>query len=161
METTYKIFLRADNKNIDGSNILYLLFTSNRKLKKTSLGIKVQIKDWDSNKAQVKKSDSDYLRKNKYIRKYGEKARKIMDKYFFDDKFLSIDEFEHNFKNKSFGSESFYEFIENEIQSLIIAQGTKKDYLKQISKLKSFSQELTFSDIDLKFIQNYEYYLST
>jgi integrase len=159
MESTYKIFLKTDNKNIDGSNSLYLLFTSKRILKKISLGIKIQTKDWDEKKIQVKKSDPDFFRKNNYIRKYDEKAKKIVDKYFFENKYLSADEFERNFRNKSFGSESFYEFIENEMQSLIIADGTRKDYLKQISKLKSFRPELVFSDIDFKFIQDYEFYL--
>jgi hypothetical protein len=42
MKTTYKIFFRTDNTNIDGSNTLYLLFTSKRKLKKISLGIKIK-----------------------------------------------------------------------------------------------------------------------
>lgn len=129
MESTYKIFLRADSKNIDGSHSLYLLFTSKRILKKISLGIKIQTKDWDEKKIQVKKSDPDFFRKNNYIRKYDEKAKKIVDKYFFENKYLSADEFERNFRNKSFGSESFYEFIENEMQSLIIADGTRKDYL--------------------------------
>ncbi len=159
MEPTFKIFLRTDNTNMDGSNTLYLLFTSNRRLKKISLGIKMKPKDWDSGKHRVKKSDIEYLRKNKYIRKYQEKAKKIIDKYYFEEKHLSISEFERNFKNKAFGSESFYTFIEDEMQLLIIADGTEKDYQKQISKLKSFRQELTFADIDLKFIQNYEYFL--
>ncbi|OQY01002.1 MAG: hypothetical protein B6I20_08020 [Bacteroidetes bacterium 4572_117] len=101
METTIKIFLRTDNTNIDGSNMLYLLFTSKRKLKKISLGINVKAKDWDANKTKVKKSDIGYLRKNKYLRAYHEKAQKIIDKYFFEDIPLSVNEFERNFKNNS------------------------------------------------------------
>ncbi|NPA44297.1 MAG: hypothetical protein GXO49_02070, partial [Chlorobi bacterium] len=104
---TYKIFLRSDNTNIDGTNTLYLLFTSNRVLKKFSLKINVFKKDWNEQKCIVKKTDADHLRKNKYIRKYSEKAQKIIDTYFFNDKPLSISEFERNFKNTSFGSTSF------------------------------------------------------
>jgi len=159
--STYKIFLRSDNKNIDGTNTLYLLFTSNRVLKKFSLKINVFKKDWNEQKCIVKKTDADHLRKNKYIRKYSEKAQKIIDTYFFNDKPLSISEFERNFKNTSFGSTSFYDFIENEMKTLIIEEGTRKNYLKQISKLKSFKKELLFTDIDLRFLKNYNYFLKT
>ena len=159
MQSTYKIFLRTDNENIDGSHSLYLLFTSNRKLKKIALHIKVKIKDWDEKKFQVKKSDPESFRKNKYIRKYDEKAKTITDNYFFENKLLSVDEFERSFKNNSFGSTCFYEFIENEMKTLIIKDGTIKDYVKQISKLKSFRPDLSFNDIDYKFIQEYDYHL--
>ncbi len=156
MNTTYKIFLRSDNKNIDGTNTVCLLFTSRRKLKKISLRVKVNSKDWNEKKCEVKKSDPEHLRKNKYIRKYEQKVKNIIDKYFLEDRFLSCDEFERNFKNNSFGSKSFYEFVENEVQSLIRADGTFLDYKKQLNKLKEFRSELAFADIDLKFIQDYE-----
>lgn len=156
---TYKLFLRTDNTNIDGSNSLYLLFTSKRKLKKISLDIKVNKKDWNNSKTEVKRTDPDFLRKNKYIRKYDKKAKDIIDKYFFDDKYLSVDEFVRQFKNENFGSISFYDFIETEMETLIISKGTYNNYLKQISKLKSFRTELLFTDIDHKFLNDYDYFL--
>jgi len=159
METTFKIFLRTDNTNIDGSNTLYLLFTSKRKLKKISLKISVKAKDWDNKKNQVRRSDPGHLRKNKYIRLYAEKAQRIIDKYFIDEKYLSIEEFERNFRNKRFSNSSFFEFINDEMTILDISEGTRKNYLKQLAKLKSFRQEISFSDIDLKFIQDYDYFL--
>lgn len=159
MKATFKIFLRTDNKNIDGTFSVYLIFTSNRKLKKISLDIKVKSKNWNEKSKEVKMSDPEHLLKNKYLRKYKQKAQDIIDKFFFEDKFLSIDEFERNFKNNSFGSESFYDFIEEEMKTLLIAEGTRKDYIKQISKLKSFRKNLSFSDIDLKFLQEYEFFL--
>ena len=158
---TYKIFLRADNKNIDGTNTLYLLFTSNRVLKKISLHIKVKNKDWNKTKCIVKKSDPDHLRKNKYILKYSEKARNIIDIYFFKEKSLSVHEFEKSFKNRSFGSKSFYEFFENEMKILDVSKGTLKNYCNQLAKLKSFSKKLYFSDISLKFLKDYNHYLKT
>jgi len=152
---TFKIFLRADNKNIDGSHSLYLLFISNRRLKKISLGIKVKPKDWDEKRCLVKKSDIEFLRKNKYIRKYADKAQSIIDKYFFDDKYLSVSEFEKIFKNNAINSSSFYEFIEEEMKHLTLAPATFKDYNAQLSKLKQFRKELTFNEIDVTFIQDY------
>ena len=152
---TYKIFLRADNVNFDGTKTLYLLFISDRVLKKFSLKIKVYEKDWNEKRREVKKSDIDHIRKNKYIRKYSEKAQKILDDFFFREKPLSIYEFERNFKNESFGSKSFYDFFETEMKTLDVSEGTQKNYIKQISKLKSFQKELMFTDINLKFLKEY------
>jgi site-specific recombinase XerD len=159
MKATFKIFLRPDNQNIDGTNTLYLLFTSRRKLKKISLGIKVHLKDWNEKKCEVKKSDKEFLIKNKYIQKYDQKAKDIINKYFFEDKFLSVNEFERQFKNESFGSTSFYEFVENEVKTSNFSDATIEDYRENTKKLKEFKPELSFSEIDLTFIQEYEQFL--
>ncbi len=159
MKTSIKIFLRPDNTNIDGSRSLYLLFTSQRQLKKIALNIKVMPKDWNASKTEVKRSDIEFLRKNKHIRKYSDKANKIIDEYFFADKNLSADEFERQFKSNLFGNESFYDFIENELKTLDIAEGTRKDYVKQISKLKSFRKTLDFSEIDYNLLKDYDTHL--
>jgi len=159
--STYKIFLRTDNTNIDGTNTVYLLFTSNRILKKISLQISVKKTNWNENKCTVKKSDPKHLFKNQLISKKSLKAKEIINKFLYDEKFLSVDEFERNFKNQSFSSKSFYDFIETEMKTLDISLGTQKNYLKQISKLKSFKKELLFSDIDLIFLNNYNHFLKT
>jgi len=159
--STYKIYTIPYYTNKDGTKSLYLLFTSNRDRKKISLNIRVYPKNWNIKKCEVKKSDIEYKRKNKYIRKYSEKAQKIIDDYFFNDKELSIFEFEKSFKNQSFGSKSFYDFIQTEMKTLDISEGTQKNYLKQISKLKSFKKELLFSNIDVRFLNEYNHFLKT
>jgi len=159
MKTSIKILCRPNFYNSDCSQTLYLRFIVNRTVKLLSLGIKVMPKDWNAVKTEVKRSDTDYLNKNKYIRKYLDKANKIKDEYFFSNKILSVDEFERQFKSNSFGNESFYNFIENELKTLDIAEGTRKDYVKQISKLKSFRKTLNFSEIDYNFLKDYDTHL--
>jgi hypothetical protein len=48
--SSYKIFLRTDRTNSDGTNSLYLLFISGRIVKKFTLKIKVKQKDWNEKK---------------------------------------------------------------------------------------------------------------
>ena len=159
--STYKIFLRTDSKNIDGTHTLYLIFTSNRDKKKFSLGIKVKQKDWNKSKTEVRKSDPDHLFKNKLISIKSLKAKEIINKYRLNEKCLFVNDFERKFKNESFNSNSFFEFIENEMKTLDISKGTQKNYRKQISNLKSYKKDLYFSDINLKFLNNYNHYLKT
>ena len=89
MNATFKIFLRADQTNMDGTSTVCLRLTIKRKLKTFSLKIKVLPKDWNFSRNLVKKSDIDYFRKNKYITKYENKAKNIIDKYFLNDKRLT------------------------------------------------------------------------
>jgi len=161
MKPTIKIFLRADNINLDGTRSVYLRFTVNRKIKNFSLQITTLPKFWNIVKCEIKNGDIEHLRKNKYIRKHKNKAENIIDKYFFDEKFLSIEEFERAFKNNNFNNKSFYDFIESEMKTLDISEGTRKNYIKQISKLKSFRKELYFPEINVKFLNDYDYFLKT
>ena len=84
--STYKIFLRTDRTNSDGTNSLYLLFTSGRVLKKFSLKIQVKQKDWNEKRCEVKKSDPEHLFKNQLISKKSLKAKKIINKFLYDEK---------------------------------------------------------------------------
>jgi integrase/recombinase XerC len=159
--SSYKIFLRTDRTNSDGTNSLYLLFISGRIVKKFTLKIKVKQKDWNEKKCEVKKSDPDHLFKNQLISKKSLKAKEIINKFLYDEKPLSVYEFERNFNNQTFNSNSFYDFFKTEMKTLDVSEGTQKNYLKQLSKLKSFKKELYFSDINLKFLKEYNHFLKT
>ncbi len=99
--------------------------------------------------------------KNQLISKKSLKAKEIINKFLYDEKPLSVYEFDRSFNKQSFGSNSFYDFFETKIKTLDVSEGTQKNYLKQLSKLKSFKKELYFSDINLKFLQEYKHFLKT
>ena len=84
MKLIFKIILRADYRNADGSQTLYLRLTKGTNQKYYSLNIKVRSRDWNENKGIVSKSDPDHFRKNKYIRLYKKKANEIIDRQFFN-----------------------------------------------------------------------------
>ncbi len=50
MNTTIKIYLRLDNKNVDGTNSVCLRFTLKRKIKVFTLNVRVLSKDWNKTK---------------------------------------------------------------------------------------------------------------
>jgi len=154
----YKIYLRTDSTNIDGSNSLYLSYTFKRTVKKFQLGIKVMPKNWNKNKIEVRTSDRDFLYKNRTIRMHAQKAGDIINKYFMENKLLTIEEFTHQFKGAT-ATSSIFDYIDTEIKTFTHSAGTLANYIKQTSKLKSFKEEINFSEIDNLFLKKYDYFL--
>jgi site-specific recombinase XerD len=157
MNNHVKIITRKDRVNRDLTQTLYLRFTSKGR-KYISLNIKVLPKDWDEDNESVKKSDYDSVRKNKLISIAKRKAIAITDKFSYEEKFLSVHEFEKLFKVDVSDSKSFYEFIDNEKINKFktYAIETIKMYKSQIKKLKTFRENVTFSDLNLDFINDYK-----
>ena len=73
-----------------------------------SLRIYVKPKDWSFTKNLVKKSDPKYLRKNKLIIKFQNKAENIVDECFLNDQQLNFTDFENHLKNKEYSDDSFW-----------------------------------------------------
>ena len=115
-----KIILRSDWQNNDGTKTVCLRLTINRKVKVISLKIKVFPNAWNSTNEVVLKRDASYLVKNKIIQKYKGKATKIKTDYIINDKHLSFAEFEKQFYNNTYGTNSFYEFIESELNKRVL-----------------------------------------
>lgn len=79
------------------------MFKNYPKSQKKDLSLRVKVKptDWNEKKNIIKKSDVEYLRKNKYLRKYQNKATDIIDKHFLSDKPLSWISSKRLIKNKA------------------------------------------------------------
>ncbi len=155
---TFKIILRTDFIKKDGSGTICLRLSQKRKVKQISLQIYVNPKDWNVNRNVVNKSDLQHYLKNKLIEKNRSKAQKIIVDYFLNDRFLSFAEFDKNFFNNSYGTNSFYQFVEHEFsnKSKMYAYNSLRAYKSQLNKLKLFRKELSFSEIDIPFLQAYK-----
>ena len=119
MQTTFKIFVRSDQTNLDGTKTVCLRVVQNRKQKLFSLRIFVKDKDWNFKKCRVKKTDPYFHYKNKKISKYQARAEEIISDYFIHDKILSFYEFKTHLFSDSYGSKSFYDFIETQINTSV------------------------------------------
>jgi integrase len=90
------------------------------------------------------------------------KAKEIFLDYLKRNKQLTIDEFLTQFNDKSYKSDSFYEFIEAEIKQRLrieFAAATIRTYNTNISKLKQFKDPLMFGDITPEFVRKYKLYM--
>ncbi|NOZ36022.1 MAG: site-specific integrase [Chlorobi bacterium] len=154
-----KIFLRTDHLNTTGTHTVYIRLISNRRKKDISLHIYVKPNDWMFSKNLVKKSDPKYLRKNKLIKKYLNKAESIVDEYFFNDEQLTFDDFEKKLLNKEYSDASFTDFVNDELAEKNYSAETLKTYLTQITKLQRFKKKLAFSEINKSFITGYKEFM--
>ncbi len=154
-----KIFLRTDHLNDTGTNTVCVRLLSNRRKKDVSLHIYVNPKDWNFTRNIVNKSDTAYLRKNKLITKFINKAENIVDTCFFNDESLTFDDFEKQLFNKEYGDSSFIEFVIDEISKKDFAHETFRTYKSQITKLQQYRKNILFSEINLSFVNNYKTFM--
>ena len=148
--------VQKDYTKKDGTRNTFLRLTINRKIKYFPLNVFVNPEHFK--KSIVSKSDPDFKEKNSLIDHYFIKAKKILFDYCIQDKTLTSGQFYQNFYNNSYGSNSFYDFYQKQIDLLKdkLAPGTIKCYISQLGKLREFRNEVTFNDIDLNFITSYE-----
>ncbi len=155
----FRIFIRNDQQDAAGQNIVYLRLRQDRKKKDVSLKIQVFLKDWNSRNNTVKKSDKAYLRKNKILAKYASKAQNIIDEHFLNDKDLSFNLFVNIFRNKNYDDSSFYDYVLDKLENRNMAHETYKAYKSQISKLSQFKSKASFSDLTPSFVHQYQKFL--
>ncbi|MBL7105497.1 MAG: site-specific integrase [Bacteroidales bacterium] len=148
--------VQKDYTRIDGTRNLFLRLTINRKIRYFPINIYVNPDHFKS--GTVSRSDPDYKNKNTLIDHYFIKAKKILFDYRIEDKFITFDKFQRDFDNSSYGSKSFLDFYEGQIEILKdkLELNTIKAYKSQLIKLKEFRKEILFNDIDLNFISTYE-----
>ncbi len=109
----------------------------------------------------VSKSDPDFKDKNSLLDLYFIKAKKIVFDYRIQDEILTFGGFKQAFYNNSYGSKSFLDFYDSQMELLKdkLNYNTIKAYKSQLQKLREFKKEIMFNDIDLNFITAYEGFL--
>lgn len=159
---SFKVFLRTDRQMNDLTYAIYGRVIVKEVKRDISLGITCNKKDWNKSKRTVKSDASDSYDKNVIIEGKKKKANDIFLDYLKRNKQLTIDEFLTQFNDKSYKSDSFYEFIEAEIKQRLrieFAAATIRTYNTNISKLKQFKDPLKFGDITPDFIMKYKLYM--
>ena len=83
------------------------------------------------------------------------------DTYELQNKPLSFGIFQAEFKNEK--TESFYQFVEqefaNNVNTRINSEASLRCLKTDLSKLKKFKKELSFSEITIPFLESYEGYM--
>lgn len=158
---TIKI-VQKDYTRKDGSQNVFLRVTIKRRIKYVPLNIYVKPKSFKPGfENTVSRSDPDHYQKNTLIDHYFIKAKNILFDFRIQDKVITFNRFIDSFNNISFGSDSFYDFTDNQIELLKgkMAVNTIRNYISQINKLKEFRPTLSFDDIDMDFITAFEGYI--
>jgi len=156
----YSFLYQKKYQKKDNTHQVFLRVTILRRKKEIPLGFDVLEKNWDSFKQVVKRSDPDHFRKNNII---ADRTKRISDiQLDHIDKPLSLPEFLLYFDADTYNSESFYSYIEKYIkrQTPKVTTDTLKFYEKHVRKLKSFREQIAFSEINEDFIYSYREYLT-
>jgi site-specific recombinase XerD len=136
--------------------------TYDRKSRYISLGVSAREKEWSEAKCRVYDSAKDSYVRNDIINAAEIKAKSIIYKYKYERKPLPPDLFLKLFHDDSYGSESFYTYVEQVLKrdKEVLNPGTLKGYNDQLNKLKTFQPSLRFTEITASWIDSYSRFLA-
>lgn len=153
-----KIYVRDDYQRKDGSNTIYLRITINRKTKKYSIGVNVNMNYWDPRNLRVKRGDLAHLNKNLAIESALKKANDILFQSKIDRIPLDFNAFESKFYvNGQKADLTFTEFALMEIEQDFQNKGSFETYRTRKSAIKKIEDfaggKVAFRDIDFNFLK--------
>jgi len=151
--------VQKDYTKKDKTKNVFLRITISRKQKYFPLNIYANPDHFKA--GIISKADPDHDDKNDLIEHYRLRAQKIIHTLRITDQPITFGRFRQEFESNHINNDSFYEFVHDQIQLLDgkLTKGTLKNYNDQVNKMKEFKSDLSFSEIDLRFIYKYEQYL--
>lgn len=159
MNPTVRILQKTDFTRENGTRNVFLRLTINRRVK--YLALYVYVKPEHFKNGVVLKSDPDHKDKNLLIDLYLHRANKIILNNRMNNRSTSFVEFDQNFQNEKYGSQSFYDFIESQIKISKCSPPTIQNYYHQLNKMKEFRSEILFNDLEYSLIKKYDKFLAT
>jgi integrase len=157
-----KIFPRLDKANKQGQVPLYLRLTKNRKSKYIALGYYIDLKNWNPQTCKIKPNAKNASQINSFLATKGAEAEALALEMETKSKFISAYDIKAKMIGKS--SEDFFAFVE--IHRKALYKGLKIKSIDRcdstIAKLKVYckNEPLLFDEITVKFLENYQQYLS-
>jgi len=155
-----RIVIRKDKERSDGTCPLYVKTTLNGKpLVKLSMGESVNKEDWDSkNQKAIGKG---YGLFNKHLQQSILEIENFIGEMKSRGKVITKEQIVNLFKKED--TECYYKYFDEVFcknKFTEISKSTKDNYLLLRKRLKEFKPTLRLSDIDLKVIQEFNYFLT-
>lgn len=164
--TTIKIVALKSNLNHQGKIPLYLRFTQNRQTHRISLRKRISLYSWiDNGKIYVRErgvlAAENGRAINLFLKSQIVRAESIVLEAERKNQTLTFRQFKDQFIN--IRSQDFFTFCRGEItkreNSGKYSKQTIKSNWLRLNKLKSFRSSVSFLDINLQFLEDYEVYL--
>lgn len=157
-----KILLR-NKPNKEGQFPVVLQIIKDRKPKLITLGMICLEKDWDKANGQFKKSEKNYIQRNRVLLKKKEEALKIIDDFSLEGIDFTLNQFEAKFRGRKSSQVTVSEFWKEKIDDFIKAGrvGNSKPYQDTYNSFFKFqkNKNLVFREITPGFLDKYETYL--
>lgn len=162
MSTSINILLR-NKPNKEGEYPVVLKIIKDRKVKVISLGLKCSQHNWDKARNEFKKSEKNYLQRNRALLLMKSKAMKILDEFMLEEIDFTLNQFEERYRGKPIGQITVSEFWKEKIADLNMAgrignakahKDTHDSFFKFIRKTNIMFKEINHTTLD-----KYETYL--
>ncbi|WP_282148615.1 site-specific integrase [Algibacter lectus] len=157
-----KIILR-NKANKEGQYPVVLKIIKDRKTKVISLGINCLDKNWDKSKGQFKKSEKNYMQRNRVLLKKKGDALKIIDEFMVDGVDFTLNQFEAKFRGRKSSKVTVSEFWKEKVSDLNKAgrTGNARAYKDVYNSFFKFhpGKDLVFREITPTLLDKYETYL--
>jgi len=154
-----KILLR-NKPNQEGLYPVVLKIIKERKVKVITLGISCLKKDWDKGNSNFKKSQKNYIQRNRALLKKKEEALKIIDDFFLEGLDFTLNQFENKFRGKKSSKITVSEFWKEKISDLNRAgrTGNARAYKDVYNSFFKFhkNKNLVFREITPTLLDKYE-----
>ena len=158
---TYNFVLKP-HTNKKGLHPVYLRAFQNGKKIEIATSVTLTIKDWSVTLQRVKRSNKFHERNNAILEAYDKKALKVLvNNLIHDETPLTLRQFKDHILSNGHSEGCFTDYIldylnQNKARLRIESWWS---YKSQITKLLKFRQNISFSDITEKFIDDYYYYM--
>ncbi|MBT7041052.1 MAG: hypothetical protein HN921_14550, partial [Bacteroidetes bacterium] len=159
--STVAVIFNEGKINKKGEVPIWLRIIKDRKSKYIALGVRVHKDNWDPDKCKVRKNHPNSQRLNNYIAKRVADAEGVALDLETNSRYSSPRKLKDAILGRT--SESFIKYAEKNIQVLKNNEkiGTLAKYDSVLTKLKVYlkGQDLTFDEITVSFLKDYESYL--
>lgn len=157
-----KIILR-NKANKEGQYPVVLKIIKDRQIKVITLGISCLKKDWDEANVKFKKSQNNFMQRNRALLKKKEEALKIIDDFILDGIDFTLNQFEAKFRGRKSSKITVSEFWIEKVSDLNKAGRTGnarayKDVYNSFFKFHT-NKNLVFREITPTLLDKYETYL--
>jgi integrase/recombinase XerD len=158
-QLSYKIKIKDDYVRSDGTCSLYLQLFLNRVQKRIPLNLSVVAKYFDKKKQRVKSGQKSFKDFNLLIEKKLAEINAIEINYRLAGKILNMELLINEMDNPS-ATMDFIGFWENEMirQKEILKDGTYKQQLSILNKIKEYKNPILFSEINDGLIEDLKIY---
>lgn len=155
---SYKFILQSA-KDKNGNHTIMIMATYKRNRKYFSIGQSVKTEHWNPQTCKVNSKDKAYVYKNSIISAYDNIAKDTILKCLVNKKTLSLNVFIEALKNNASEELSEFALDLHDSKALSIRKATLINYEHQLNKLTAFKKNINILDVDIKFINDYAYWL--
>lgn len=164
-------YLKSGSLCKDGKTSIYLRITVDGKRCEISIKRKIDPAKWNSISGKLKGHGQEAFHINKYIDSIRTKLYKIQEKFILEDKPFTALMIKNKFLNKGDERKTLLQIFEqhnNQIEKLVgksYSYGCYNRYVRTSNHLKNYIQneyhtdDIFVQDVDLKFINGFEYFL--